>query len=93
MNTGTLNRLAAFTNNPEGGNPAGVWIGDTLPEPDKMQRIAAEVGYSETDVEQNMKLYSAWLALRQQEIEVKFIEHQNESRTHDFRSLTNSDAL
>jgi PhzF family phenazine biosynthesis protein len=48
MNTGTLNRLASFTNSPEGGNPAGVWIGDTLPEPDEMQRIAAEVGYSET---------------------------------------------
>ncbi len=48
MNTGTLNRLAAFTNIPEGGNPAGVWIGDTLPEPVEMQRIAAEVGYSET---------------------------------------------
>ncbi|MFT5259148.1 MAG: PhzF family phenazine biosynthesis protein [Cryomorphaceae bacterium] len=48
MNTGTLNRLAAFTHTPEGGNPAGVWIGDTLPESDEMQRIAAEVGYSET---------------------------------------------
>lgn len=48
MNTGTLNRLAAFTNSPEGGNPAGVWIGDTLPEPDEMQRIAKEVGFSET---------------------------------------------
>jgi PhzF family phenazine biosynthesis protein len=46
--TGTLYRLAAFTTDPGGGNPAGVWIGDALPEPDEMQRIAAEVGFSET---------------------------------------------
>ncbi len=45
---GTLLRLAAFTTDPTGGNPAGVWIGDVLPPPDEMQRIAAEVGYSET---------------------------------------------
>jgi PhzF family phenazine biosynthesis protein len=41
-------RLAAFTFDPAGGNPAGVWIGDALPEPDEMLRIAADVGYSET---------------------------------------------
>ena len=44
----TLRRYAAFTETPEGGNPAGVWIGDTLPDAQTMQRIAAEVGYSET---------------------------------------------
>ena len=43
-----LLRLAAFTTDPTGGNPAGVWIGDTLPPADEMQRIAGEVGYSET---------------------------------------------
>ena len=43
-----LLRLTAFTTDPAGGNPAGVWIGDALPSPDEMQRIAAEVGYSET---------------------------------------------
>ena len=43
-----LRRLAAFTLDPAGGNPAGVWIGSELPEPAEMQRIAAEVGYSET---------------------------------------------
>lgn len=43
-----LYRLAAFTEDPRGGNPAGVWIGDALPAADHMQRIAAEVGYSET---------------------------------------------
>jgi PhzF family phenazine biosynthesis protein len=45
---GTLLRLAAFTSEPTGGNPAGVWIGAALPSADAMQRIAAEVGYSET---------------------------------------------
>lgn len=45
---GSLRRLAAFTTTPEGGNPAGVWIGDALPDPETMQRIAAEVGFSET---------------------------------------------
>ncbi|MGZ9159864.1 MAG: PhzF family phenazine biosynthesis protein [Candidatus Limnocylindrales bacterium] len=45
---GTLLRLAAFTADPAGGNPAGVWIGDVLPPADEMQRIAAEVGFSET---------------------------------------------
>ena len=45
---GTLLRLAAFTTDPSGGNPAGVWIGESLPADAEMQRIAAEVGYSET---------------------------------------------
>lgn len=45
---GTLMRLAAFTDSPGGGNPAGVWVGDALPSPEHMQVIAAEVGYSET---------------------------------------------
>jgi PhzF family phenazine biosynthesis protein len=43
-----LLRLAAFTLDPAGGNPAGVWIGDTMPDAAEMQRIAAEVGFSET---------------------------------------------
>jgi PhzF family phenazine biosynthesis protein len=45
---GSLHRLAAFTNTPDGGNPAGVWISSALPDAETMQRIAAEVGYSET---------------------------------------------
>jgi PhzF family phenazine biosynthesis protein len=48
MNSGTLYRRSAFTDNPKGGNPAGVWVGETLPPVDVMQRIAAEIGYSET---------------------------------------------
>ena len=46
--TEVLLRLAAFTTDPAGGNPAGVWIGGALPPDADMQRIAAEVGYSET---------------------------------------------
>ena len=48
MTAGTLYHLSAFSSHPEGGNPAGVWVGDTLPEPDLMQQIAADVGFSET---------------------------------------------
>ena len=46
--TGELLRLAAFTDTPSGGNPAGVWIGQELPPVATMQTIAADVGYSET---------------------------------------------
>lgn len=48
MSGATLLRMSAFTTDPSGGNPAGVWVGDELPPPGAMQRIAAEVGYSET---------------------------------------------
>lgn len=47
-NSGKLYRYAAFTDRPDGGNPAGVWIGPELPPVEEMQRIAAEVGFSET---------------------------------------------
>lgn len=45
---GTLYRVAAFAEAPGGGNPAGVWTGRRLPDAATMQRLAAEVGYSET---------------------------------------------
>ncbi len=48
MHSSSLHRYAAFTTDPAGGNPAGVWIGDALPDVATMQRIAAEVGFSET---------------------------------------------
>jgi PhzF family phenazine biosynthesis protein len=41
-------RIAAFSDGAEGGNPAGVWIGAALPPEAEMQRLAREVGYSET---------------------------------------------
>lgn len=45
---GLLYRVAAFAETPQGGNPAGVWVGGELPAADEMLRIAAHVGYSET---------------------------------------------
>lgn len=48
MSERILERLAAFTDDPAGGNPAGVMLAATLPDAAEMQRIAAEVGYSET---------------------------------------------
>jgi PhzF family phenazine biosynthesis protein len=41
-------RIAAFSDGEQGGNPAGVWIGPALPPEAEMQRMAREVGFSET---------------------------------------------
>lgn len=41
-------RIAAFADGDAGGNPAGVLIADALPDATTMQRIAADVGFSET---------------------------------------------
>src|SRR3954453_11382021 len=41
-------RYAAFTETPEGGNPAGVVLDATSLTDEDMQRIAREVGYSES---------------------------------------------
>ncbi|TFW14917.1 PhzF family phenazine biosynthesis protein [Duganella callida] len=43
-----VHKVAAFTRGDHGGNPAGVMIRASLPEEPAMQRIAAEMGYSET---------------------------------------------
>lgn len=48
MNDAKLYQLAAFSEGDSGGNPAGVWIGDELPDALAMQQIAADVGASET---------------------------------------------
>jgi PhzF family phenazine biosynthesis protein len=48
MDSGQLHRLAAFTTDPAGGNPAGVWIGERHPSDATMQALAASVGFSET---------------------------------------------
>jgi len=41
-------KLAAFSHNGKGGNPAGVVFNDTMPEAEEMIEIAKQVGYSET---------------------------------------------
>ena len=43
-----VQRIAAFSDGNQGGNPAGVWIGDAFPSDAEMQRTAHEVGFSET---------------------------------------------
>lgn len=43
-----VQRIAAFSDGDDGGNPAGVAIADELPSAAEMQSIAAEVGFSET---------------------------------------------
>ena len=43
-----IQKLASFTHNGAGGNPAGVVIGDALPDAEVMQQVAADVGFSET---------------------------------------------
>ena len=41
-------RLAAFSQNGQGGNPAGVASYDEMPTAEKMLSVAKDVGYSET---------------------------------------------
>lgn len=48
MKPSDVERWAAFSDDPGGGNPAGVWIGQKLPEPQDMQNVALAVNYSET---------------------------------------------
>jgi PhzF family phenazine biosynthesis protein len=43
-----IRRIAAFSDGETGGNPAGVWIGSSLPTDAEMQRMAADIGFSET---------------------------------------------
>lgn len=43
-----IQRLAAFSYENRGGNPAGVVLCDELPDAALMQAIAADIGYSET---------------------------------------------
>ncbi len=48
MTSPTARRYAAFTHDPDGGNPAGVVVTEGLLDDAAMQAIATEVGYSET---------------------------------------------
>ena len=41
-------KLAAFSHNGRGGNPAGVVFSDEMPSEAEMLKVAKEVGYSET---------------------------------------------
>lgn len=70
-----LSRYVAFSSDPTGGNPAGVWIGDALPPRDEMQRIAAEVGYSETAFLAPVSGSARTVRYFSPEIEVPFCGH------------------
>jgi PhzF family phenazine biosynthesis protein len=43
-----IERIAAFSANGRGGNPAGVVVGETLPPEAEMKALARRLGYSET---------------------------------------------
>jgi len=43
-----IQKIAAFSDNGQGGNPAGVLVSNKMPSTTVMQEIAAEVGFSET---------------------------------------------
>lgn len=71
----SLHRLAAFADAPGGGNPAGVWLGENLPAVEDMQRIAAEVGYSETAFLAPLNGSRKTIRYFSPEIEVPFCGH------------------
>lgn len=48
MTTPSIYRIASFSHQAQGGNPAGVWLGPAFPSDQEMQALAAEIGYSET---------------------------------------------
>ena len=48
MQPNDIQRIAAFDDHGQGGNPAGVWIGASLPPAAEMASIARDVGFSET---------------------------------------------
>jgi PhzF family phenazine biosynthesis protein len=68
-------RYAAFSTNPCGGNPAGVWIGDELPSKQEMQTIARQVGYSETAFIAPITGFNRRVRYYSPEIEVPFCGH------------------
>jgi len=67
-------RLAAFSQNGQGGNPAGVAFYDVMPSEAEMLKIAKEVGYSETAF--LVKQASGWrVRYFAPELEVPFCGH------------------
>jgi len=69
-----VQRIAAFSDGPNGGNPAGIVLCDGLPTPERMQAFAADVGYSETAFAAPVE--NAWrVRYFAPEIEVPFCGH------------------
>jgi PhzF family phenazine biosynthesis protein len=70
-----LLRYSAFSNDPSGGNPAGVWIGNELPSKEEMQDVAKQVGYSETAFIAPKAGFNRTVRYYSPEIEVTFCGH------------------
>jgi PhzF family phenazine biosynthesis protein len=69
-------RISAFSDGNKGGNPAGVLICDQFPPTDEMQKIAADVGYSETAFAMPEAKDNAWrVRYFSPESEVPFCGH------------------
>ena len=75
MAEGKLMRYSAFSTNPAGGNPAGVWIGNELPSKEEMQTVARQVGYSETAFIAPKTGFNRTVRYYSPEIEVTFCGH------------------
>jgi PhzF family phenazine biosynthesis protein len=75
MANGKLMRYSAFSNDPAGGNPAGVWIGNELPSKAEMQTVAKQVGYSETAFIAPLTGYNRTVRYYSPEIEITFCGH------------------
>lgn len=48
INSNKVQHIAAFADGCVGGNPAGVYVADKMPNEDAMRALAAKLGYSET---------------------------------------------
>ena len=71
-----INRIAAFSDSQIGGNPAGVVLSEQMPSTETMQRIAGEVGYSETAFAQMQSNKEYWrVRYFSPESEVPFCGH------------------
>jgi PhzF family phenazine biosynthesis protein len=70
-----LMRYSAFSTNPAGGNPAGVWIGSELPSAEEMQSVARQVGDSETAFIAPTAGFNRTVRFYSPEIEVTFCGH------------------
>jgi len=69
-------KIAAFSDDHRGGNPAGVALTKQMPSTTEMQRIAAEVGYSETVFAQMQTDEKSWrVRYFSPESEVPFCGH------------------
>ena len=75
MSNENLYRYSAFSIDPTGGNPAGVWVGEALPDTAVMQRIAAEVGFSETAFVAPISGFDRTIRYYSPEAEVSFCGH------------------